>query len=61
MDEAVEVAKTVCNGDASAAVFALLPAMHGSTDKFTVKNNRRILDEKIYQYLFRNYFAHCVS
>ena len=51
IDEGVEVAKTVCNGDAGAALFSMYPVPHGSTDKFTVKNNRRIFDDKVSQQL----------
>ena len=47
IDEAVEVAKTICNGDPASALFALMPLCHASTDKQTVKGNKRILEDKI--------------
>ncbi|CAK9107673.1 unnamed protein product, partial [Durusdinium trenchii] len=47
LDEAIEVAKTISNGDAAAVLFVLLPLAHGSTDKETVMKNKRILEDKV--------------
>ena len=47
IDEAVEVAKTVSNGDSNAILCALLPLQHASTDKETVMKNKRVLEDKI--------------
>lgn len=51
IDEAVDVGKTISNGDSSAVLWAHLPLWHASTDKFTVKNNKRMLEDKLMQSL----------
>ena len=48
LDEALEVAKSVSNGDPNAVLFALLPMQHASTDREIVKKNNRQLDDKIF-------------
>lgn len=54
LDEAIEVAKTISNGDAAAVLFVLLPLAHGSTDKETVMKNKRILEDKVLSLLCFN-------
>ena len=62
LDEAIDVAKTVCAGDQSAALFALLPLHHGSSDKTVVLKNRRLLEDKILKFLARSFiFGKCVN
>ena len=48
LDEALEVAKSVSNGDSNAVLFSLLPMLHASTDREIVKKNLRQLDDKIF-------------
>ena len=47
MDEAVEVAKSVCNGDMNACLLALMPVQHSSVSQSTVVEKKRSLEDKL--------------
>ena len=50
IDEAIEAAKTVLNGNSSSVLLVLLPHHHGSTPAGILKN-RRLLEDKLIGFL----------
>lgn len=47
LDEAVEVTKSICNSDARAGLFALMPQLHPSIAQTTVIEKKRSLEDKL--------------
>lgn len=51
IDEAIEVAKALLNGNSNYCLFVLMPVPHGSTDSKTTVKNRRLAEDKCMAYL----------
>ena len=51
IDEAIEVAKAILNGNSNYCLFVLMPVPHGSTDSKTTVKNRRLAEDKCMAYL----------
>lgn len=47
IDEGVSLIQSVCSGNSSSMGFFLLPQQHSSTDPNTVRNNKRLLEDKV--------------
>lgn len=67
MEDAIETAKSICNSDAQACLFVLLPLEHASTDKINVTKHKRVLEDTLMGSLVRRQhpmpsarrFLHC--
>ena len=47
MDEATDLAKSLANHNGNCLVFALMPIIHQATDRQTVVQNRRNIEDKL--------------
>lgn len=51
VDEAIEFAKAISNGDSDSVLFVMHPVPHASTDSKIVIRNRRLAEDKIMSFL----------
>lgn len=47
IDESIALAQGVCSGNASSAIFSLLPQPHSSCNFSTVLKHRRLIEDKV--------------
>ena len=48
MDDALEVAKTICNGNNCAALLVLTPVVHTTSAQMAIMTKRRQLEDKLF-------------
>lgn len=61
MDEAAEVAKSICHGNCNAVLLVLLPVVHAGISHVTIVKHRRALEDRFVGILISKVVVNSIS